>query len=75
MSFLGGAECSTGANPLAQFAKHTQDDKSLQRDRMAMGRGGGLQESMRSQAMHPGQDNVRSYGYHIRRSETDGTAR
>lgn len=54
MSFLGGAECSTGANPLSQFTKHVQDDKSLQRDRL-VGRGpGGLQESMRSQQMGGG---------------------
>ncbi|KAF1932502.1 TPR-like protein [Didymella exigua CBS 183.55] len=51
MSFLGGAECSTGANPLSQFTKHVQDDKSLQRDRV-VGRGpGGMQEGMRSQQM------------------------
>jgi peroxin-5 len=61
MSFLGGPECSTGANPLAQFSKHVQDDKSLQRDRL-VGRGpGGMQESMRSQAMGaPGQEMVRN---------------
>lgn len=58
MSFLGGAECSTAANPLAQFTKHVQDDKSLQRDRL-VGRGpGGMQESMRSQGMVGGQDQV-----------------
>lgn len=58
MSFLGGAECSTGANPLAQFSKHTQDDHSLQRDRL-VGRGpGGMQESMRTQQMGPGQEGV-----------------
>lgn len=64
MSFLGGAECSTGANPLSQFSKHVQDDKSLQRDRL-VGRGpGGLQESMRTQAMGgPTQDGVRHYMY------------
>ncbi|KAH8692210.1 putative peroxisomal targeting signal-1 receptor [Talaromyces proteolyticus] len=51
MSFLGGAECSTAGNPLTQFTKHVQDDKSLQRDRL-MGRGpGGMQESMRSHGM------------------------
>jgi peroxin-5 len=51
MSFLGGAECSTAGNPLSQFTKHVQDDKSLQRDRL-VGRGpGGMQESMRSQQM------------------------
>ncbi|KAK8049817.1 hypothetical protein PG994_011547 [Apiospora phragmitis] len=44
MSFLGGgAECSTAGNPLSQFAKHTQDDKSLQRDRLV---NGGPQGSM-----------------------------
>ncbi|KAF2850697.1 TPR-like protein [Plenodomus tracheiphilus IPT5] len=58
MSFLGGAECSTGANPLSQFTKHVQDDKSLQRDRL-VGRGpGGLQESMRSQQMGGGSDGM-----------------
>ncbi|KAH7372366.1 hypothetical protein BKA66DRAFT_468850 [Pyrenochaeta sp. MPI-SDFR-AT-0127] len=58
MSFLGGAECSTGANPLSQFTKHVQDDKSLQRDRL-VGRGpGGLQESMRSQQMGVGSDGM-----------------
>lgn len=56
MAFLGGAECSTAGNPLSQFTKHVQDDKSLQRDRL-VGRGpGGMQESMRSQPMGPGQD-------------------
>jgi hypothetical protein len=59
MSFLGGAECSTAGNPLTQFMKHAQDDKSLQRDRLA-GRGpGGLQEGMRSRPMMGGQDQVR----------------
>ncbi|KAF2750736.1 TPR-like protein [Sporormia fimetaria CBS 119925] len=58
MSFLGGAECSTGANPLSQFTKHVSDDKSLQRDRL-VGRGpGGLQEGMRSQAMGGGSDGM-----------------
>lgn len=42
MAFLGGgdASCSTAANPLSQFSKHVQDDKSLQRDRL-VGRGSG----------------------------------
>lgn len=58
MSFLGGPECSTAANPLAQFTKHTQDDKSLQRDRL-IGRGlGGMGESMRTQPMGAPQDAV-----------------
>lgn len=58
MSFLGGAECSTGANPLSQFTKHVQDDKSLQRDRL-VGRGpGGMQEGMRSQQMGGGSDGM-----------------
>lgn len=53
MSFLGGPECSTAANPLSQFTKHVQDDKSLQRDRL-VGRGpGAMGESMRSQPMGP----------------------
>ncbi|CAI6271627.1 unnamed protein product [Periconia digitata] len=58
MSFLGGAECSTAGNPLSQFTKHVQDDKSLQRDRL-VGRGpGGLQEGMRSQHMGSGSDGM-----------------
>ena len=58
MAFLGGAECSTAGNPLSQFTKHVQDDKSLQRDRL-VGRGpGGLQEGMRSQQMGAGSDGV-----------------
>ncbi len=57
MSFLGGAECSTAGNPLTQFTKHVQDDKSLQRDRM-VGRGPGMQEGMRSQGMMGGPDQV-----------------
>jgi len=58
MSFLGGAECSTAGNPLSQFTKHVQDDKSLQRDRL-VGRGpGGLQEGMRTQQMGGGSDGV-----------------
>lgn len=57
MSFLGGAECSTAGNPLAQFSKHVQDDKSLQRDRL-VGGPGGIQEGMRSMGMAGPQDNV-----------------
>jgi hypothetical protein len=56
MSFLGGPECSTSSNPLSQFTKHVQDDKSLQRDRLA--NRGGPAESMRSQPVGPGQDGV-----------------
>lgn len=52
MSFMGGAECSTAGNPLAQFAKVGQQDTSLQRDRL-VGRGPGMQESMRSQNAGP----------------------
>jgi hypothetical protein len=51
MSFLGGAECSTAGNPLTQFTKHVQDDKSLQRDRLANLGPGGMQESMRTRGM------------------------
>lgn len=59
MSFLsGGAECSTAGNPLSQFTKHVQDDKSLQRDRL-VGSGPGMQESMRSGGMGGAQDQVR----------------
>lgn len=62
MSFLGGAECSTAGNPLSQFTKHVQDDKSLQRDRL-VGRGlGGSMQGMRSTGinMNGSQDNVSS---------------
>jgi len=61
MSFLGGAECSTGANPLSQFSKLTQDDKSLQRDRLVGHGPGGMQESMRSQQMGGPDQNAVSY--------------
>ncbi|KAJ5591871.1 uncharacterized protein N7459_002240 [Penicillium hispanicum] len=57
MSFLGGAECSTAGNPLTQFTKHVQDDKSLQRDRL-VGRGPGMQEGIRSHGMMGGQDQM-----------------
>jgi peroxin-5 len=71
MSFLGGAECSTGANPLSQFTKHVQDDKSLQRDRL-VGRGpGGMQEGMRSQQMGP-QDGVRLKAHMLEATTNDG---
>ncbi|KAF4585340.1 Peroxisomal targeting signal receptor [Ophiocordyceps camponoti-floridani] len=50
MSFLDGAECSSSGNPLSQFQKHVQDDKTLQRDRL-VGRGpGGQLGGFRSQA-------------------------
>ncbi|KAL9591244.1 MAG: hypothetical protein Q9179_007918 [Wetmoreana sp. 5 TL-2023] len=49
MAFLGGAECSTAGNPLSQFTKHVQDDKSLQRDRLVGSGPPGLQESFRTQ--------------------------
>lgn len=58
MSFLGGAECSTAGNPLTQFTKHVQDDKSLQRDRLVGSGPGAMQESMRSGGMMGGQDPV-----------------
>ena len=58
MSFLGGAECSTAGNPLSQFTKHVQDDKSLQRDRLVEQGPRGLQESFRSQVEGANQDEV-----------------
>ena len=58
MSFLGGGHIFKNANPLSQFTKHVQDDKSLQRDRL-VGRGpGGMQEGMRSQHMGGPSDGV-----------------
>ncbi|KAK7923966.1 Peroxisomal targeting signal receptor [Apiospora marii] len=59
MSFLGGgAECSTAGNPLSQFAKHTQDDKSLQRDRLVNGGPQGSMGGFRSAPNHAPQDEV-----------------
>lgn len=59
MSFLGGAECSTAGNPLSQFTKHVQDDKSLQRDRLVGRPGGNAGLGMRSNGMAAGsQDHV-----------------
>ena len=58
MSFMGGAECSTAGNPLSQFAKHTQDDRSLQRDRMVNGGPQGAMGGFRSAGQHGPQDEV-----------------
>lgn len=52
MSFLGGPECSTGANPLAQFQKQTSADTSLQRDRLAS-RNARQQQGFRTQQGAP----------------------
>ncbi|APA13493.1 hypothetical protein SS1G_07877 [Sclerotinia sclerotiorum 1980 UF-70] len=59
MSFMGGAECSTAGNPLSQFTKHVQDDKSLQRDRL-VGRapGGGMQGMRSGMDMNGSQDHM-----------------
>ncbi|KAL2122383.1 hypothetical protein VTJ04DRAFT_2838 [Mycothermus thermophilus] len=58
MSFLGGAECSTAGNPLSQFAKHVQDDKSLQHDRL-VGRGpNAVAGGFRSAVPHAPQDEM-----------------
>ncbi|RDA90505.1 hypothetical protein CP533_0830 [Ophiocordyceps camponoti-saundersi (nom. inval.)] len=58
MSFLGGAECSSSGNPLSQFQKHVQDDKTLQRDRL-VGRGpGGQLGGFRSQSTGARQDEM-----------------
>lgn len=62
MSFMGGAECSTAGNPLSQFQKHVQDDKTLQRDRL-IGRGpGGQLGGFRSSPANAPQDEVRYFG-------------
>ncbi|KAI5819265.1 hypothetical protein BZA77DRAFT_241958 [Pyronema omphalodes] len=49
MSFLGGAECSAAANPLAQLSKGIEGDKSLQRDRFRAGQPMGAGAGLRSQ--------------------------
>ncbi|KAL8902039.1 MAG: hypothetical protein Q9207_004904 [Kuettlingeria erythrocarpa] len=56
MAFLGGAECSTAGNPLSQFTKHVQDDRSLQRDRIIGAGPSGFQESFRTQRSGAHQD-------------------
>jgi peroxin-5 len=59
MSFLGGAECSTAGNPLSQFTKHVQDDKSLQRDRLVNRGPNGTFNGFRNAGMNsPQQDEV-----------------
>jgi peroxin-5 len=59
MSFLsGGAECSTSGNPLSQFQKHVQDDKTLQRDRLVSRGPGGQMNGFRSQNVGGSQDEV-----------------
>ena len=62
MSFMGGPECSTGSNPLAQFTKHTGEDKSLQRDRLAGQGPPGLQEGFRTHQNGRSQDQVSHAG-------------
>lgn len=58
MSFMGGgAECSTAGNPLSQMKSHMQDDKSLQRDRMAA-RGPGAVGGFRTANPAAAQDEV-----------------
>ncbi|KAI1376360.1 TPR-like protein [Hypoxylon crocopeplum] len=59
MSFLGGGpECSTAGNPLSQFTKHTQEDNSLQRDRIRNGTPQGGIGGFRSTAQHGPQDEM-----------------
>ncbi|KAI0136661.1 hypothetical protein BJ170DRAFT_24144 [Xylariales sp. AK1849] len=58
MSFMGGPECSTAGNPLSQFSKHTQDDKSLQRDRIINGGPQGGMGGFRSVPSHAPQDEM-----------------
>jgi hypothetical protein len=62
MSFMGGgAECSTAGNPLSQFQKHVQDDKTLQQDRL-VGRGpAGHLNGFRTQSPSAPQDEVREF--------------
>jgi peroxin-5 len=61
MSFLGGAECSTAGNPLSQFTKHVQDDKSLQRDRLVnRGPNAGFNGFRSAGVNSPQQDEVRA---------------
>lgn len=52
MSFLGGPECSTGSNPLAQFQKQTSQDTSLQRDRLTSRAQPGLSNFRTQQQSH-----------------------
>ena len=55
---MGGAECSTSGNPLSQLHKHTQNDRTLQQDRL-VGRGpGGQLNGFRSQSANAPQDEV-----------------
>lgn len=62
---MGGAECSTAGNPLSQFQKHVQDDKTLQRDRL-VGRGpGGQLGGFRNSPANAPQDEVRCFGQYI----------
>ncbi|KAI1163677.1 tetratricopeptide [Nemania serpens] len=64
MSFLsGGPECSTAGNPLSQFAKHTQEDNSLQRDRLRNGGPQGGMGAFRSSAQHGPQSEQMMNGF------------
>lgn len=69
MSFLGGAECSTTGNPLSQFTKHVQDDKSLQRDRLVGGESARQFESIRNQRPIGQHDKASTISYSYRTSK------
>ncbi|CAK7211937.1 Peroxisomal membrane signal receptor PTS1 [Sporothrix bragantina] len=58
MSFMGGAECSTAGNPLSQFTKHVQDDRSLQRDRLVNAGPNGALNGFRSANRGVAQDEM-----------------
>ena len=62
MSF-GGAECSSAGNPLSQFQKHVQDDKTLQRDRLINRGPNGAMSGFRSVPATSSQDEVRLPGF------------
>jgi len=63
MSFMGGAECSTSGNPLSQFTKHVQDDKSLQHDRLVNRGPNGALGGFRSQSRGTPQDEASTTHY------------
>lgn len=65
MSFLGGAECSTGRNPLAQLTKtFTQVDHSLQQDRMVAGKPMAASGGLRTQGGEMGQMDSQFNDFH-----------
>ncbi|KAF8429008.1 hypothetical protein EV426DRAFT_527413 [Tirmania nivea] len=68
MSFLGGAECSTGRNPLAALKTFTTADHSLQQDRMVGGQPTATSGGLRTQGGEMGQLDNQFNDFHLQQN-------